>query len=86
MKDRKYEERKKNDICSKTAFLGMYYIGCRCSYTRCWVAPRRGRYKHCVVAVAVGPRFGVLERISCDLVVGCLRRDPKDGLVKPEMD
>ena len=26
--------------------------------------------------------FGVLERISWDLVVGCLRRDPKDGLVK----
>ena len=59
--------------CS-TAFLGM-------NYTRCWVAPRRG-YKRCVVAVAGGPRFGVLERISWDLVVGCLRRDPKDGLVK----
>eukprot|EP00976_Prorocentrum_cordatum_P038457 782392-Prorocentrum_minimum.AAC.1 len=24
----------------------------------------------------------LLERISWDLVVGCLRRDPKDGLVK----
>ena len=45
------------------------------------LAPRRG-YKRCVVAVAGGPRFGVLERISCDLADGCLRRDPKDGLVK----
>eukprot|EP00976_Prorocentrum_cordatum_P103209 1193366-Prorocentrum_minimum.AAC.1 len=51
--------------CS-TAFLGMFY-------TRCWVALRRG-YKRCVGAVAGGPRFGSLERISCDLVVGCLRR------------
>eukprot|EP00976_Prorocentrum_cordatum_P079386 1183526-Prorocentrum_minimum.AAC.1 len=56
--------------CS-TASLGM-------NNTRCWAAPRRRGYKRCVVALAGGPRFGVLERISWDLVVGCLRRDPKE--------
>eukprot|EP00959_Pyramimonas_sp_CCMP1952_P112089 2344028-Pyramimonas_sp.AAC.2 len=50
-------------------------------YTRCWVAPRQG-HTRCVVAVAGGPQFGVLEWISCDLLVGCLRR--LDSVLRPQ--